>query len=262
MKIKDYELFPDEVLNIINQQEFIGIRISGGIDSATLCYIVFKYFPHVKLLPITLYNVLRPNARQSVHNVMTFLKNEFPDNKIMESEIGVFDTTGYVKLDINDGIKRSPKDVFQKQFIPSLFKKYEGKLNFILSGETLNPPLSEQLKLFQEAENEFLPARNDKKINLLHVYDNKSKYEYSPFRNFNKKQVAEIGKELNIVDKLFPLTETCETPPHRYDDYYSKKFEITYEKPGVEPCQCCWPCREKYWAYGLFDFNTPKRTKR
>lgn len=262
MKIKNFEIFPDNITNIINKQELIGIRLSGGIDSATLCYIVLKYFPHMKLLPITLYNVLRPAARQSVDNVLQFLKSEFPDNKIIGHEIGTFDTTGYVKSEINDGIKRHPKDVFQRDFIPSLFKKYQGKLNFILSGETLNPPISEQEKLFLGTQNEFLKERNDKKKFLLSIYGrNLDKFEYSPFRNFNKKEVAEICQELNLVDKLLPITETCETAPSHYDGYYAKKFDITYTQPGVEPCQHCWPCMEKYWAYGVFDFNTPHRTK-
>jgi tRNA(Ile)-lysidine synthase TilS/MesJ len=263
MNIKDVELFPEEVVNIMNEQEFIGIRLSGGIDSATLCHIVLTYFPHVKILPITFYNVLRPNALNSVNKVLSVLKELNPTHNIIGHEIGQFDTTGYVRSEINDGVKRNPKDIFQKQFIKDLFSKYQGKLNFVLTGETLNPPIEEQDRLFPSG-NDFPKDRNKLRSQLLYQYsvDNVTKYEYAPFRNYNKKQIADVCRELGLLETLFPVTETCETEPHKYNSYYSKAFDIEYTSPGIEPCQCCWPCREKYWAYGVFDFNTMRRTKK
>jgi tRNA(Ile)-lysidine synthase TilS/MesJ len=262
MKIKDVELFTDDILDIINQQEFIGIRLSGGIDSATLCHIVLHYFPHIKILPITFYNALRPGAVKSVENVLRILKELNPNHQIMKQEIGTFDTTGYVRSNINDGVKRNPKDIFQKQFIRELFDKYSGRLNFVLTGETLNPPLEEQEKLLPGIMNEFPKDRNVPKAKLLHRYSygDVAKYEYAPFRNYNKKQISDIVKELGLINELFPVTETCETEPSKYNSYISKAFGIEYSAEGIEPCQCCWPCREKYWAYGVFDFNTENRS--
>jgi len=264
MKINDVELFDQNIINIINQQEFIGIRLSGGIDSAVLCHIVLKYLPHVKILPITFYNVLRPNAINSVQNVLQALKKLNPNHNIIDHEIGTFDTSGYVKSEIDDGVKRNPKDIFQKQFIKDLFTKYHGKLNFVLSGETLNPPINEQEKLLSGNLNTFPKDRNMLKKNLLHTYEfnNNIKYEYVPFRNYNKQQIARVCHSLGLINDLFPLTETCETEPHIYVEYFSRKFDIEYTQLGIEPCQCCWPCREKYWAYGVFDFNTVRRAKK
>jgi tRNA(Ile)-lysidine synthase TilS/MesJ len=101
MKIFDIEIFNQNVIDIIDQQEFIGIRLSGGIDSATLCHIVLKYFPHVKILPITFYNVLRPNAIVSVENVLRRLKELNPNHNIIGHETRTFDTTGYVRENID-----------------------------------------------------------------------------------------------------------------------------------------------------------------
>ena len=70
----------------------------------------------------------------------------------------------------------------------------------------------------------------------------------------NKKQVAALVKELGLDKTLFPVTETCETEIFMYD-IYAKEHNLTYTKPGAEPCKVCWPCREKYWAYGYYDFN-------
>ena len=32
------EVFPIDITEIINQQEYLGMRLSGGIDSAFLCF--------------------------------------------------------------------------------------------------------------------------------------------------------------------------------------------------------------------------------
>ena len=264
MKIKNVELFTNDIMDIINSQEYIGIRLSGGIDSAILCYIVLKYMPHVKLLPITFYNKLRPIAESSVNNVLKVLNELNPGNLLMPQEIGRFDTTGFQKIEDYVGPKRHPKDILQRQFVKDLFETHNGKLNFILSGETMNPPLDIQVSL--GVEKEFNKDRNEKRENLLNKYQYGAtgpfRYEYSPFRNHTKKDIADVCKELNLMDTLFPVSETCETEIHKYDGYVLKEhFGMTYTRPGVEPCQGCWPCREKYWAYGVFDFNTPKRVK-
>ena len=87
----------------------------------------------------------------------------------------------------------------------------------------------------------------------LFYYDT-SKYEIRPFRNMNKKEVAGLVKELGLDKTLFPVTETCETEIFVYPNM-TRDFNMSYTNPGAEPCKRCWPCREKYWAYGLYDFN-------
>jgi len=261
MQIGQLELFTDDVMDIINQQEYIGIRLSGGIDSAILCYVVLKYFPHIKLVPITFYNKLRPIAESSVANVLRVLNDLNPNNNLMPQEVGIFDTTGFVRtIKDHDGIKYHPKDIFQRQFVKDMFDRHEGKLNLVLSGETHNPPIQDQAALGME--DQFMKDRNATRDDLLRVYSYKdiTKYEYSPFRNYDKKQIAGVCRELGLMDTLFPVSETCETEPHKYVGYVLKeKFGMIYDRPGIEPCQGCWPCREKFWAYGVFDFNTPVR---
>lgn len=261
MKISNIELFTDDILDIINTQEYIGIRMSGGIDSSILCHIILRYLPDVSVMPIVFYNKLRPAAINSVNNVFRVLNELNPNNKLMQPEIGIFDTTGYVRIDDYEGPKRHPKDVFQRQFIRELFGRHAGKLNFIVSGATMNPPLEDQAALGML--DQFNKDRNGLcSSGMLSKYftDGVQRFEYSPFRNYNKRDIAGLCKELGLLDTLFPVTETCETEPHKYTaPLLRDRFGMTYTRPGVEPCQCCWPCREKYWAYGVFDFNTPLR---
>ena len=132
-----------------------------------------------------------------------------------------------------------------------------------MSGETLNPPVDIQPKLITHELRKFPEDRNHKREKLIskRKTDDGYKYEIRPFRNMNKKQVAALVKELGLDKTLFPVTETCETEIFMYD-IYAKEHNLTYTKPGAEPCKVCWPCREKYWAYGYYDFNVSETDDR
>ena len=133
-----------------------------------------------------------------------------------------------------------------------------------MSGETLNPPIEEQPNIITDSFSGFpndrnvkrnLVSKREKKMidGKLFYYDT-SKYEIRPFRNMNKKEVAGLVKELGLDKTLFPVTETCETEIFVYPNM-TRDFNMSYTNPGAEPCKRCWPCREKYWAYGYYDFN-------
>ena len=54
--------------------------------------------------------------------------------------------------------------------------------------------------------------------------------EIRPFFNLDKRQIAELYKQHNLLDTLFPLTVSCIT-------------EITH-------CGECWFCKERIWGFG------------
>ena len=256
------EVFPTDITEIINQQEYLGMRLSGGIDSAFLCFLTMTKFPNKKIIPITMYNKIRPAAVNSVNRVKEVLQILNPDNILMESEIGYFDTTGFEQTDelveqfILTGKKYNPKDIFQNKWFYDLLDKYEGKLNIYFSGETHNPPLDVQDQLVHKG-GEFPPDRNKKVPRLINKYSYQkiARYEFKPFRNKTKKELASWVNQLGLMKTLFPVTETCELETIHYD-MYSRRFNIEYKNPGIEPCRRCWPCREKWWAYGYYDFMT------
>jgi hypothetical protein len=219
-------------------------------------------FPNKKIVPITMYNKIRPSAVNSVNRVREVLQILNPNSTLMEPEIGWFDTTGFEptqeqrRIFERTGKKYNPKDIFQSKWFNILYNQYNGKLNFFCSGETLNPPLDVQDVLIPR-HREFPPDRNKTTDRLLRrrngVYSNI--YEFKPFRNKNKKEVASWVKELGLFKTLFPVTETCELEIPNYAKY-SEIHNIQYKNIGVEPCRRCWPCREKWWAYGYYDFMT------
>jgi len=270
-KVIDQVITP-EMDEIIQKQELIGMRISAGIDSAFMTYLMMSRYPNKKLLPVTMFNKLRPAAMDAVLNVESKLRELNPDSTLLESEVSFFDTSGFVKTQEmidhfeKTGEKYNPKDIFQRQYYESLYERYP-ELNVYMSGETLNPPIEEQPKIITGELRKFPDDRNHKKDNLIserikrviagkkYYYDN-TKYEIRPFRNMNKKDVAGLVKSLGLDKTLFPVTETCETEIEMYGEYGKPDFfNMPYKKPGAEPCKRCWPCREKYWAYGYYDFN-------
>jgi hypothetical protein len=228
-------------------------------------------YPNKKILPITMYNKLRPAAMDAVDNVLNALRILKPENEnLLYSDIAFFDTSNFKKTQkqIEDyetkGIKYNPKDTFQREWFRKLWDKYSRlgiNLNIYFSGETLNPPIEEQPKIITGEWRKFPSDRNVKKDKLWTVTDKfyygHKRYEFKPFRNINKKQVADWVRSLGLDKTLFPVTETCETEIFMYD-VYTKDFRRKYNNPGAEPCKVCWPCREKYWAYGYYDFNTPE----
>jgi tRNA(Ile)-lysidine synthase TilS/MesJ len=243
-------VFESQIASVLNTQDTIAIRLSGGSDSALLAYLILTKFPRIKILPVTFYNFLRPSAKYSVAKILKFL-NELAPQRILNQETAEFDTTTYSR----DRGDVNPKDILQKKFIREMFKKYPS-IKYVFSAETLNPSIEEQERILEGQPNYFMLSRNVKVASLISAYTDYSVSEVSPFRNFNKKEVSSLYREAKLLDSLYLLTESCESVKDRYN-VMSKKFGIVYSNPGVEPCRFCWPCLERVWAYGAFDFEKP-----
>ena len=243
------QVITPEMDEIIQKQELIGMRISGGIDSAFMTYLMMSAYPNKKLLPVTMFNKLRPAAMDAVLNVESKLRELLPDSTLLEAEVGFFDTSNWKKTKEmieefeKTGKKYNPKDVFQQKWYEDIFKKYP-ELNVYMSGETLNPPVEEQPNIITDSFSGFpndrnfkrnLVSKREKKMidGKLFYYDT-HKYEIRPFRNMNKKEVAGLVKELGLDKTLFTVTETCETEifvyPNMTRDFNIKRLLFHFIK--------------------------------
>ena len=166
-KVIDLVITP-EMDEIIQAQELIGMRISGGIDSAFMTYLMMSRYPNKKLLPVTMFNKLRPAAMDAVLNVESKLRELNPDSTLLESEVAFFDTSNWKKTkemveeSEKTGKKYNPKDIFQQKYYEDLYKRYP-ELNVYMSGETLNPPIEEQPNIITDDFAGFPNDRNFKK---------------------------------------------------------------------------------------------------
>ena len=117
----------------------------------------------------------------------------------------------------------------QEQTFDSLFggsKQFLNDLDIMYTGATSLPP-DEDLKYFSNTT----PLYDKRNPNIKRpVYNDKY---YIPFFNYNKKDISELYKLLNVTDSLFPYTRSCES-----------LTQFTGH------CGECWWCEERKWAFG------------
>lgn len=65
---------------------------------------------------------------------------------------------------------------------------------------------------------------------------------YKPFINIDKRWIAQCYHDFGLMDKIYPLTTSCERFRNTPDMFYNE-----------EPCKHCWWCREKKMAFGTYD---------
>ena len=99
-------------------------------------------------------------------------------------------------------------------------------------GRTANPPIEEA-----EKHNLTFKREDQRDGNKKFVF---RETFYVPFNNVDKRFIAENYKICNLMDELFPITASC-VGYAKATDNFSK------------PCKECWWCREKKWAFGMYD---------
>ena len=114
-----------------------------------------------------------------------------------------------------------------------------------LCGKSANPPIEEvgeKSFLVKDREVERDTSLGDQykiftRIQRDGVYN---RWLYRPLAFMHKKFMAEEYKKHNLMEELFPLTASCIG--------YAEK---TNHFSG--PCKVCWWCKEKKWAFGMYD---------
>jgi len=227
------------------------ISLSGGLDSASLCYLVLTHFPEIEIFPYTCRDQNAPKDAESAEMIVKWMQQTFPNSNLQDLQIFDFNdrTEDFVSWkEVNEVRKKYPKfesltDIGISKLIQvdriswNLMKKYPGAVR--LDGMTRNPPTSDMKKLgfFEKAE-----RRRDKEQPLVQEwrtdYDNKVLYIYQAYANVDKKFVAGVYKDYNLMDSLFPLTRSC-TGTAKQTDNFTKE------------CHKCFWCHEKKWAFDL-----------
>lgn len=213
--------------------DVIALSMSGGADSSLLCYLVAKniiennsktvilpftrYRPYPKDAPMS-WNVKR--ARQVIEKIKTLLgKNVFLDHYI-----------DYPPT--HDRLSSSEEKILVEQ----LHNKIGMMVNFLgyktwkfYYGVTSNPSKEEMQK-----NNFLMDYRMEDRDSK-----NRNKSPTRPFDLVDKRFIADIYKQENILDSIFPITYSCE-----WDAKTTNNYSLHCEK--------CWWCKERYWAFGRF----------
>jgi 7-cyano-7-deazaguanine synthase in queuosine biosynthesis len=105
-------------------------------------------------------------------------------------------------------------------------------------GETKNPPEDEETKFVYHGEGRDLSrdgiVASDAVVVWKHHRTNMLKMR--PFRNIDKKGIAELYEKFGLLDTLFPITRSCELTTTDFSEH----------------CGTCWFCEERKWGFGRY----------
>ena len=212
----------------LEQNNTLAIWFSGGADSSILCYLLAKHIKDnqldYKIQPVT---VLKRIGDTAHLNVLNFIKEKL-DCADLFLDIIVHNTSSKQEYD----------DSF---FNVRLDHVTNGLYNYIYSGINQSPDTEAYTngwKMAQEVQDIRGSMITKLKILCGVIELDGVDYEFGdirPFVNLDKKQIADLYKQHNLLDSLFPLTNSC-----------------GYHGPVNSHCETCWFCRERLWAFGKF----------
>jgi hypothetical protein len=254
------------IFNIVGNIDFpyptdaikIGIKMSGGLDSASMLYVLCDIkskgllHPETTLHPVTGVNWPRPYQEHFVNKTIDYVNSIFGENVPYTDAVcgGKDDDIGDV---VNDHIEQR-------------FKKREIDVAYI--GETKFLPLdiingTKWENAITKCEyfgnrlpfNVILDVTNPENTGYHHedLYDRIwergtddlvfNKGSIAPYKNYHKGHVKQITDHYGISDKLLEITRSCE-----YSYLMDRKDEQMME--WEEHCEECLWCVERMVTYG------------
>jgi len=213
----------------LNDFKKIGINLSGGCDSALVMFMTCRELVErnsdAVIHPVTGVHNARPTNIWNAQEIVELFKEMFPTVNIGEHFVDYYDKN-HEKDKVNQHAKHENR------------LRDEGKIEVLFHGRTANPDKEEAEKhnlLYKREE------RRDKHGNTREPYhENHDKPFYCPFEFVDKRFVSDMYNRFGLMEELFPLTASC-VEYAKKTDYFTK------------PCKECWWCREKKWAFGMYD---------
>ena len=206
-------------INVDPSQTKIGIKLSGGLDSAIVAYLLCKYIheerPDCTLIPFTVIHSFKPYNLWFASKVKWWLKEHFPTVQWHKEHFTIHSNGD----DYNERMEELQEDLKSKNIIDCKF-----------SGVTANPPLEVYKQWSPDDTNDEPTPGRDREQELKDTSFGRI------LVNIDKKGVAELYKKFGLIDTLFNVTRTCEE---------------TELDPSVTPhCGKCWWCEERRWGFG------------
>jgi 7-cyano-7-deazaguanine synthase in queuosine biosynthesis len=188
----------------------IGISCSGGVDSSLLLYILMANCTD------TIHIFTLSNDRKGRANAVIV-------PKVIErciqltGNLNVIQHSYYAADQIEHTLFDVPREYLKNKTISCIF--------FAI---TANPPTD----VVFTAQGSEQSNRDSLTIKKEIEHDG---FLYQPFVNKDKKTIADIYRQLNLMDTLFPVTRSCEEIGKI--EYYGH-------------CGKCWWCEERHWGFG------------
>jgi hypothetical protein len=106
-------------------------------------------------------------------------------------------------------------------------------INIFYTGITANPPKSITDTFIEEV------TEVDRNPTIMKDVLRNNNKAYTPWINIDKKKLAQIYKEYNLIDSLFVYTRSCEWEAQNVKD------------PKLGHCGICWWCQERAWGFSI-----------
>lgn len=214
-------------------------HLSGGTDSAILLYLTCKYVTENKMNtiinPITVVDIDNPFNVESVKKIIKLMKDLFNNINLQPS---IFEYDSKQKY---DNKRNFIKDKIRKHLIT-------GKYDLTLNAITSLPSKDELLKntnLMRLSVAQVTTENRNKTLDKDEgpTYSKEFNcYHQRPFHNCDKKDIEKLYKKYDLMKNLYNLTQSCVGNSEK-------------TKKGTIACKECFWCLEKYWAFGLYDFE-------
>ena len=213
----------------LNKFKKIGINLSGGVDSALVMFMTCRELVERKsdatIIPITGVDRKRPTNIWNAREIVDLMKELFPSVSFGEHQVDYYNKS-FEKDKVNHH-KAHEERLREEKIIDVLFH-----------GRSANPPED------VAKENNLLFKREERRDRHGHkrvpYHERHDRPFYCPLEYLDKRFVAEMYEQFNLMDNLFPITASCVEYAEK-TDYFTK------------PCKECWWCREKKWAFGMYD---------
>lgn len=217
--------------------------VSGGSDSAIGLYLISKFISENNLdTKITIVTAVEPQPiycrnDKNAKKVVSIINDMFPNINIDNHLIKFLE--GYKRRKVEEP-QNFPKYKIVKQWHNDNWKlgDYDLGVSFVTSFpkvEEMNKPLYEKSLTIGPEDRNYTGNKNDK----IKIHSRGGSW-WEPFLNMTKSDLADLYTKHNLMYNLFPYTASCTG-----DSKHTKNF--------TKPCQKCFWCLEKYWAFGLFD---------
>ena len=213
------------------------VTVSGGVDSALGLFLLAKHITENNLnTKITVATGVEPQPHyvrndKNAKKIVSIISDMFPNVNI-ENHLITF-LEGYDRL--TEGY---PKVTRSRTMHINDWENgdYDLGIGFVSSFPKLDE-MKKDKALYEKSltvgpeDRNWTGEKNDK-IN--------GKW-WQPFLNKTKKDFADLYEEHNLMDSLFPYTASCVGKAETTNNF-------------TKPCQKCFWCLEKYWAFNMYDY--------
>tara|TARA_B100000029_G_scaffold353443_1_gene346109 strand:- start:117 stop:926 length:810 start_codon:yes stop_codon:yes gene_type:complete len=252
-KTESCEIIIPEIVESSIKVKTLGLWLSGGIDSSLLLYLLSKIIQDnkldIKIQPTSLSFNPMVNDKEKYNFLLNYIEVPNVASRICNAVTKILNSDNILPL-----ITYCPdvsKVPIWKEYDNRWFNnKKTGVWNAIYVGHNANPPEGSLLEkneyyfkyLWPPALSE--PEKTDRNYfwksrdpNVKRPTVRHDGVTHKPFINVNKKFVASLYKQFDLLHSLLLETKSCAR---------------AVKENNFLPCKKCFHCHEKYYGFGVY----------